>query len=141
MHNYGIRTRNFVHTFRWHYHCTASINTSVLLFPLTGTIYISLSSLHSPLSTVCLRRKQCPVTLTRTAWVQFLPAPTHETCLCCSAKSGLMKLACLSSLLFRVAWRLVSDVLRGTRSAARAGHGVAGQGLNLEVLVLSSACQ
>ncbi len=33
--------------------------------------------------------------LTRTAWVQFLPAPTHYTCLCCSAKSGLMKLACL----------------------------------------------
>ena len=28
-------------------------------------------------------------------WVQSLPAPTHETCLCCSAKSGLMKLACL----------------------------------------------
>ncbi len=37
--------------------------------------------------------------LTVTAWVQFLPAPTHETCLCCSAVtrlvSSLMKLACL----------------------------------------------
>ncbi len=49
-----------------------------------------------PLSVVGLRRKRCPVTLTRTAWVQFLPAPMHETYLCCSAKSGLMKLACLS---------------------------------------------
>ncbi len=48
-----------------------------------------------PLSVVWLRRKRCPVPLTRTAWVQFLPAPTHETCICCSAKSGLMKLACL----------------------------------------------
>jgi hypothetical protein len=33
------------------------------------------------LSVVRLRRKRCPVTLTRTAWVQVLPAPTHETCL------------------------------------------------------------
>ena len=48
-------------------------------------------------SLVGLRRKRCPVTLTRTVWVQFLPAPTHETCLCCSAKSGLMKLACIQS--------------------------------------------
>ncbi len=48
-----------------------------------------------PLSVVGLRRKRCPVTLTVTAWVQFLPSPTHETCLCCSAMSGLMKLACL----------------------------------------------
>ena len=88
MHNYGIRTRNLVHTFCNNYHCTASVNTLVLLFPLTGTIYIS-----------------------------------------------------LSSLLFRVTWRLVSDVLRGTRGAARAGHGVAGPGLHLEVLVLAAACQ
>ena len=41
------------------------------------------------------RSKRCPVTLTGTAWVRFLPAPTHETCLCCSAKSSLMNLACL----------------------------------------------
>ena len=33
--------------------------------------------------------------LTVTAWVEFLPSPKHETCLCCSAMSGLMKLACL----------------------------------------------
>ncbi len=33
-----------------------------------------------------------------TAWVQFLPVPTHETCLCCSAMSCLMKLACLTGL-------------------------------------------
>ncbi len=51
-----------------------------------------------PLSVVGLRRKQCPIALTWTAWVQFLPDPTHETCLCCSAKSGLMKLACLDGL-------------------------------------------
>ena len=38
-----------------------------------------------------------PVTLTWTASVQFLPSPTDETCLCCSAMSGLMKLACLLS--------------------------------------------
>ncbi len=88
MHKCGIQTRNLVHTFLWHYHCTASVNTSVLLFPLTGTIYIS-----------------------------------------------------LSSLLFRVTWRLVSDVLRETRGTARAGHDVAGQGLHLEVLVLAAACQ
>jgi hypothetical protein len=30
-----------------------------------------------------------------TAWVQFLPSLTFETCLCCSATSGVMKLACL----------------------------------------------
>ena len=88
MHNCGIRTLDLVHTFRKHYHCTASINTSVLPFPLTGTIYIS-----------------------------------------------------LSSLLFRVTWRLVSDVRRGTRGAARAGHDVACPGLHLEVLVLAAACQ
>ncbi len=33
-----------------------------------------------------------------TAWAQFLPSPTHELCLCCSAMSGLMKLACLTIL-------------------------------------------
>ncbi len=88
MHNYGIRTRNLVHTFHWHYHCTVSVNTSVLFIPWTGTIYIS-----------------------------------------------------LSSLLFRVTWRLVSDVLRGTSGAARAGHDVAGPGLHLEILVLAAACQ
>ncbi len=33
--------------------------------------------------------------LTWTAWVQFQPSPTHETCLLCSAMSGSMKLACL----------------------------------------------
>jgi hypothetical protein len=44
---------------------------------------------------VRLRRKRGPVTLTRMAWVQFLPSPTHETCLssCCFAMSDLMKLA------------------------------------------------
>ncbi len=37
-----------------------------------------------------LRRKRGPVTLTRTAWLHFLPSPTpqHETCLCCSAMIG-----------------------------------------------------
>ena len=33
--------------------------------------------------------------MTRTAWDQFLPSPTHETCLCCPAMSDSMKLACL----------------------------------------------
>jgi hypothetical protein len=31
---------------------------------------------------------------TRTAWVRFLPSPTHKTRLCCSAVRGLVKLAC-----------------------------------------------
>ncbi len=44
-------------------------------------------------SVVALRRKRGPVTLTRTAWVKFLPSLTHKTCLCFSAISGLMKLA------------------------------------------------
>ena len=47
----------------------------------------------------------------------------------------------LSALLFPVTWRLVSDVGRGTRGAARAGHDIAGPGLHLEVLVLAAACQ
>ena len=90
MHNCRIRTRNLVHTFRRRHHCTASVNTSVLLFPFTGPIHIR-----------------------------------------------------LSALLFPVTWRLVSDVGRGTRGAARAGHDVAGPGpgLHLEVLVLAAACQ
>ena len=50
MHNCRIRTRNLVHTFRWHYHCTASINTSVLLFPFTGAIHIRLSALLFPVT-------------------------------------------------------------------------------------------
>jgi hypothetical protein len=54
------------------------------------------SQSNRPLSVVGLRRKRGPVTLTWTAWVQFLPSPTHETCLCCSVMSGSMKLACLS---------------------------------------------
>ncbi len=45
MHNCRIRTRNLVHTFRRLYHCTASVNTSVLLFPLTRLIHIRLSAL------------------------------------------------------------------------------------------------
>ena len=88
MHNCWIQTRNLVHTFRRLYHCTVSVNTLVLLFPLTGPIDIR-----------------------------------------------------LSALLFPVTWRLVSDVGRGTRGAARAGHDVAGPGLHLEVLVLAAACQ
>ena len=88
MHNCWIQTRNLVHTFLRHYHYTVSVNTSVLLFPLIGTIHIS-----------------------------------------------------LSALLFPVTWRLVSDVGRGTRGAARAGHDVADPGLHLEVLVLAAACQ
>jgi hypothetical protein len=45
MHNYRIRTRNLVHTFRWHYHCTASVNTLVLPFSLTWSIYMCVFSL------------------------------------------------------------------------------------------------
>ena len=86
MFNCGIRTSNLVHTFLRRYHCTASVNTSVLLVPFTGPIHIR-----------------------------------------------------LSALLFPVTWRLVSDVGRGTRGAARAGHDIAGPGLHLEVRVL--ACQ
>ena len=90
MHTCWIRTSNLVHTFHRRHHCTASVNTSVILFPLTGTINIR-----------------------------------------------------LTALLFPVTWRLVSDVGRGTRGAARAGHDVAGPGpgLHLEVLVLAAACQ
>ena len=91
MHNCRNRSCNLVHTFLRLYHCTVSVNTSVLLFPLTGPIHIR-----------------------------------------------------LSALLFPVTWRrLVSDVGRGTRGAARAGHDVAGPGLHLEVrvLVLAAACQ
>ncbi len=44
---------------------------------------------------VGLRQKRGPVILTCTAWVQFLPSPTHETCLSCSAMTCLMKKACL----------------------------------------------
>jgi hypothetical protein len=40
-----------------------------------------------------LRRKRGP--LTWTTWIQFPPSPTHDTCLLCSAMSGLMRLACL----------------------------------------------
>ncbi len=36
---------------------------------------------------------------------------------------------------------MVSDVGRGTRGAARAGHDITGPGLHLEVLVLAAACQ
>ena len=88
MHKCGIRTRNLVHTFRGQYHRTASVDTSVILFPLAGAIHIR-----------------------------------------------------FSALLFPVTWRLVSDVGRGTRGAARAGHDIAGPGLHLEVLVLAAACQ
>ena len=49
IHNCGNRTRNLVHTFLRHYHCTASVNTLVLPFPLLGSIYISIYVL-SPLS-------------------------------------------------------------------------------------------
>ena len=38
-------------------------------------------------------------TLTWTAWVRFLPSPKHKTCICCSARSGLMKQACLGGCL------------------------------------------
>ncbi len=50
-------------------------------------IYVYNAKTNRPLSVVGLRRKRCPVTLTVTAWVQFLPSPTHETCLYCSSKS------------------------------------------------------
>ncbi len=48
---FEFRTRNLVHTFSRHHHCTMSVNTSVLVtvlpFALTGTIYISVCSLLS----------------------------------------------------------------------------------------------
>jgi hypothetical protein len=60
MHNYGIQTSNLVHTFRRHYHCTASVNTSVLHSSLAltgpGIIYIYIStSMCSFLSRVTWR--------------------------------------------------------------------------------------
>jgi hypothetical protein len=42
-----------------------------------------------------VKAKAGPSPLTWTAWVKFLPSPTHDTCLLCSATSCLMKLACL----------------------------------------------
>ncbi len=56
------------------------------------------------------------------------------------ALTGTVKIS-VCSLLSCVTWQLVSDVRRGTRNAARAGHDVAGPGLHLEVLVLAAACQ
>ncbi len=50
MHNCWIRTSNLVHTFSKRYHCTASANTSVMLYPLTGTINIRLSALLFPVT-------------------------------------------------------------------------------------------
>ncbi len=72
-----------------------------------------------PLSIVGLRRKRCPITLTRTAWVQFLPAPTHETCLFCSAESLLMKLACLAIHAGLAERYCLMDPLRFTPRSAR----------------------
>ena len=86
--------------FQEQHHCIASVRNIIQSYPephhsvpriLRSTV---IDHAPRPLSVVGLRRKRCPVTLTQTVWVQFLPAPTHETCLCCSAKSGLMKLAC-----------------------------------------------
>ena len=50
MHNGGIWTRNLVHTFHWHYHCTVSVHTSVLpsLWPGIYTLLCPLSCLESP---------------------------------------------------------------------------------------------
>ncbi len=48
-----------------------------------------------PLSRVVKAKAGSSHTLTWTAWVHFPPSPTHDTCLLCSAMSGLMKLACL----------------------------------------------
>ncbi len=49
MHICEIRTRNLVHTFHRHYHCTASVNTSVLFFrPGLYTFGCPLSSFASP---------------------------------------------------------------------------------------------
>ena len=62
------------------------------------------TGMYRPLSVIGLRRMRGPVTLTLTAWIQFLPSPssswavdspTHEMCLCCASMSGLMKLVCL----------------------------------------------
>ena len=47
----------------------------------------------------------------------------------------------LDPLLFRVTWRLVSDVGRGTRCAARTGHDVACPGLYLVLARAAAACQ
>ncbi len=44
MHDYWIRTRNLVHTLYRHYHCTASVNTLVLLFALFVNIKYKLCS-------------------------------------------------------------------------------------------------
>ena len=55
--------------------------------------------------------------LTQTAWVQFLPSPTHETCLCCSVMSCLMKLAvCSCAVCFNS--KSIPPNLKGTQ----AGH-------------------
>jgi hypothetical protein len=91
-----------------------------------------------PLSVVGLRRKWGPVILIWTAWVQFLPSPTHETCLCCSAMSGLMKLDCLSieRVLACAAWQsTLSAVLRPSVWSKWTHHSEGG--VDLQNIVLS----
>ena len=65
--------------------------------------------------------------------VQFLPFPKHETCLCCSAMSGLMKLACLSGCRAGSHWCRTS----GAGPAAH-GHAVASPGLHLDLPYLKA---
>ena len=49
----------------------------------------------SPLGRVVKAKVGSSHIVTRAAWVQFPPSPTHNTCLLCSAVSGIMKLVCL----------------------------------------------
>ncbi len=51
--------------------------------------------MYHPLSRVVKAKAGSCHIMTWTAWVQFPPFPTHNTCLLCSAMSGLVKLACL----------------------------------------------
>ncbi len=61
-----------------------------------------LGLLHHPLSRVVKAKAGSSHILTWTAWVQFPPPPTHNTCLLCSAMSGLMKLAAWDSFQFTI---------------------------------------
>ncbi len=90
-----------VHFYYCIYDGTTFYINLVLLIPTQNACHRWIFNKASCLSVLLIRPKSNFIVFIsycvdlRMARVQFLPSPTHETCLCCSAMSGLIKLACL----------------------------------------------
>jgi hypothetical protein len=125
---------------------------SILINHWTGMQAIEKKYFHEswfinfrPLSRVVKAKAVSSHNLTWTEWVQFQPAPTHNTCLLCSVMSCLMKLACLIHIRLcqryfeiKIFWQQATRPFSGTAKACWWSTLIGNFHLTLEMKILDN---